>query len=109
MNKSQLHQASGLSPKTISRALDDWPQTRTATYAHLSRVLDDIESDRQPGEVEYIPSSESASPFTIEMAGVFGVQSVTFSGPAEDMDAVRKAAVEFLREARESAGGERVE
>lgn len=100
MNKTQLHQASGLSPKTISRALSDWPQTRPATFTNLERVIDEIEGSREPGEDEYVPGSEVATPFTIEMHGVFGVESVTFSGAPTDMEKIRQAAAEFVREAR---------
>jgi hypothetical protein len=49
-------------------------------------------------------SSTKAIPFTIEMKGVFGVESVTFSGPPDDTEAVQQAAVEFVRKIREATG-----
>jgi hypothetical protein len=100
VSKMALFQASGVSRNTINAALADTPKTRPATYANLMRVLDDIEADRADGPKRWVPS-EGGNLVTIAMHGVFGVESVTFSGPAEDVDAVRQAAVDFVRQVRE--------
>lgn len=99
-SKTQLHEASGVSRNTINSALEDDPRTRPSTYANLLRVLDDIAAERGETVKRYV-SSEDAGLITIAMQGVFGVESVTFSGPPEDADVVRQAAVDFVKQVRE--------
>lgn len=102
INKTQLSQASQKSRGTINKALADNPRSRPATYADLMRVLDGLEGDLADGTLKWAPS-DAADLVRIEMRGVFGVEAVTFSGPPEDVEAVRQAAVDFVRQVREGA------
>lgn len=99
VTKTDLSTASGVSRNTINSALADDPKTRPATYDNLFRVLVELDADR--AERDRRASSEDVGLFTISMRGVFGVESVTFSGPPEDVDAVRHAAADFVKQVRE--------
>ena len=105
VTKAALHQASGKSRNTIDKALADDPKVRDATYRDFFRVLDDLQADREPGAKHYTPDGVPDL-VTIEMTGVFGIESVTFSGPPEDADAIRAAAAQFVRDLREGGASE---
>lgn len=100
IKKAGLATASGKSRNTIDKALAGDTKVRPATYTDLFRVLDDIEADREPGPQHYTPDGV-ADLVTIEMTGVFGIESVTFSGPVEDAEVVRQQAADFVRQIRE--------
>lgn len=100
INKAALAKASGKSRNTIDKALAGSPTMRPATYEDLFRVLDKLEADRQPGVERYEPEGVPDL-VTIQMTGVFGIESVTFSGPTDDAEAIKQAAVDFVRQVRE--------
>ena len=55
-------------------------------------------------EPEAVPANNNndhRGTVTIDMHGVFGIDHVTFSGPADQADAVGRAAAEFMRFERE--------
>lgn len=106
LNKAALHEASGKSRGTIDKALAGDPKVREATYADLFRVLDHIEDDRQSGTKMFEPDGVPDL-MTIQMTGVFGIESVTFSGPSEDADAIKQAAADFVRQVREGTREEK--
>lgn len=105
LTKSALAKASGASRNTIDKALAGDPKMRPATYDNLFRVLDALEDDRRPGVERYEPEG-TPDLFTIQMAGVFGVESVTFSGTAADADIIKQAAADFVRQVREGTKDE---
>lgn len=104
ISKAALHTASKKSRNTIDKALAGDPKVRPATYDDLFRVLDDLEADRQDGVQHYTPDG-APDLVTIQMTGVFGIESVTFSGPTDDADAIKQAAVDFVRQVREGDQG----
>lgn len=57
--------------------------------------------DEPEAPTEYIPATEAPGIVTIRMDGVFGAQSISFSGPADNIDEIKRLSLEFLREARE--------
>jgi transcriptional regulator with XRE-family HTH domain len=100
INKAALAKASGASRNTIDKALAGSPTMRPATYDNLFRVLDALEADRQPGVERYEPEG-ALDVMTIQMTGVFGIESVTFSGPTGDAESIKQAAADFVRQVRE--------
>lgn len=102
VTKMALSQASGKSRNTINNALADHDTVRPSTYSDLMRVLADIAADREGGPQRWVASDTPTDIVKIELKGVFGVESVTFSGPTEDVDAVKQAAVDFVRQLREN-------
>lgn len=100
IKKSPLAMASKKSRNTIDKALAGDPKVRDVTYDDLFRVLDEIEEDRDAAVGHYTPDGVPEL-VTIEMTGVFGIESVTFSGPPEDADTITQKAVEFVRQLRE--------
>lgn len=102
MKVMPLAKASGIARNTIYNALAGKANARETTYATLFRVLDDIEADRQSGVERYEPEGVPDL-VTIQMTGVFGIESVTFSGPTEDAEAIKQAAADFVRQMRESS------
>lgn len=101
--------AVGLNRATVTRAEEGTAAERT--YSFLETWLD--EHERKLGspagdlaQHEETPATapsdhDTTSLVRIRMSGVFGIEDVTFEGPADQADEVRRLAVEFMREVRE--------
>lgn len=100
LSKSGLAASSGVSRNTIDKALAAGSKVRPATYDNLFRVMDALEADRQPG-VDVFKPNGVPDLVTISMVGVFGIESVTFSGPTADAEVIKQAAADFVRQVRE--------
>jgi transcriptional regulator with XRE-family HTH domain len=90
----------------VTRAEKGDPRTTENTFALLEAWLDqreeEFKSEREPAQDER-PGPAPEGVVTIAMEGVFGIESVTFSGPPEQADEVRRLAIEFMRDVRDKA------
>ena len=99
--------AVGKDRRAVTKAEQGDPRTSENTFAALEAWLDqrehEAESDRdrlqdeRPG-----PSSESGL-VTLEMGGVFGIDHITFKGPPEAADEMRRQATKLVRDLRKDA------
>jgi transcriptional regulator with XRE-family HTH domain len=98
--------ATGKDRGALTRAESGTASERT--YKFLEAWLDAREhensSERDDAGLD-APEPVRAAPgiVTIEMHGVFGIENVTFSGPADQADEVSRLAAEFMRNARDRA------
>jgi hypothetical protein len=110
MTQNRLLSEAGLSAPTWKKVI-----TGAAAISSYEAIEEAIrEWDENPDDRESwgrergagSPGKEAGAPgvpFTIEVKGVFGIESVTFSGPPTDAEAIQQAAIEFVRKARDVA------
>jgi hypothetical protein len=98
--------ATGKDRGALTRAENGTASERTYTFleAWLDAREHEMESERDAAaELAAPPANGIPGVVTIEMQGVFGVEQVTFSGPAGQGAEVAKLAAEFMRNARKQA------
>ncbi|WP_310962102.1 hypothetical protein [Nocardioides terrisoli] len=98
LTNSGLSKESGVDRKTITRALDDVPQTQTATFERLEWTLDRLENELGHGGPDAIMSTEVGL-IEFEVTGDFGVR-VVVKGPIENAAELEESVARLIRDIR---------
>lgn len=77
------------------------------TLARLEAWLDDFEVRTSSDADDAAEAAATPQTVTIKMAGVYGIEDVTISGPVDHLSELKDLAVELMRDVRERANDDR--
>lgn len=96
----EWHSTTGIDRKTLNRAIDNDPRTRSSSYTAIESWLDKLEAKFAGKAVAQESPPIDSGLIEFDITGDFGVH-VVVKGPVMDADLLRRQAVEVIREIRQ--------